>query len=261
MSTKRVSYTKLLKEALSAEWDTTKTVDAKGPMLDPILGYDGGGELETHKDAASILERYYFKEEVQEGLVEAVENELDEDPQKKAIAATKSDIADEVDAGETGSLTEQEEKEEEEEEEKEEEVEEGNTIVGTENAIIEKLISEMEEEDAETDEEAEEVEEGKAVVEQEEEEEEEEKELDVDKEVDEEEKEEIEEVAGAGAGPLPAMAAKSGMGDGIQRDDVEEAFNIFREQIEEETEEDDEEVDDEEVEEKVEIKTGKKVKV
>ena len=62
MSTKkRVSYQKLLKEAI-AEYDTTKTVDVKGPMLDPILSYAGGGELPTHKDAASILERYYFLE-------------------------------------------------------------------------------------------------------------------------------------------------------------------------------------------------------
>jgi hypothetical protein len=68
MSTKkRVSYQKLLKEAIS-EYDTSKTVDVKGPMLDPILSYAGGGELPTHKDAASILERYYFKEEADNGV-------------------------------------------------------------------------------------------------------------------------------------------------------------------------------------------------
>ena len=61
MGIKQVSYVKLLKEAI-AEFDTSKTVDMKGPMLDPIMSYDGAGELPTHKDAASILERYYFNE-------------------------------------------------------------------------------------------------------------------------------------------------------------------------------------------------------
>jgi len=53
---KKVSYTQLLKEAIQGT-DTSDTVDVKGPMLDPILSYKGGGELPTNKDAASILER------------------------------------------------------------------------------------------------------------------------------------------------------------------------------------------------------------
>ena len=70
-------YKQLLKEAI-AEFDTSKTVEVKGPMLDPILKYEGGGELPTNKDAsgiydaASILERYYFNENRDE-MVEEME--------------------------------------------------------------------------------------------------------------------------------------------------------------------------------------------
>ena len=53
---KRVNYMELLKESVAdphtADHDTSKAVDVKGPFLDPILSYDGGGELPTHKDAA-----------------------------------------------------------------------------------------------------------------------------------------------------------------------------------------------------------------
>jgi hypothetical protein len=62
MATKKVSYKNLLKQAIS-EFDTSKTVEVKGPMLDPILSWDGDGELPIYKDAASILERYYFNED------------------------------------------------------------------------------------------------------------------------------------------------------------------------------------------------------
>ncbi len=62
MATKKVSYKNLLKQAIS-EFDTSKTVEVKGPMLDPILKWDGQGELPVYKDAASILERYYFNED------------------------------------------------------------------------------------------------------------------------------------------------------------------------------------------------------
>ena len=254
MSTKKVSYTKLLKEALSTEWDTTKTVDTKGPMLDPILGYDGGGELETNKDAASILERYYFKEEVQEGLIEAVENELDEDPQKKAIPATKKDIEDEIDDGESGSATFKEGDEPvaeqddtppgppEEKKEEDEEMEE--SLKTTENSVIEKLISEMEEEgeDEEEEKKEEKMEEGEKVTEQDAPTDEEE--LDVDEKV--EDEEDVNEVVAN-----PSVASKVGVGDGVQKDEVEEAFNIFREQISDAAEEE----EDEKVEEKVEIKS------
>ena len=47
--TAKSKYASLLKEAIS-EFDTSKSVDVKGPMLDPILGYDGGGALQTKKE-------------------------------------------------------------------------------------------------------------------------------------------------------------------------------------------------------------------
>ena len=36
------SYMSLLKEAI-AEFDTSDNVEVKGPMLDPILSWDGNG--------------------------------------------------------------------------------------------------------------------------------------------------------------------------------------------------------------------------
>jgi len=216
---KRTSYTKLLKEALSTEWDTTKTVDTKGPMLDPILGYDGGGELETNKDAASVLERFYFKEKREADLIEHVDNEVSEVPDDN-IAKTKKDIEKEV--------VEQEEvaapAEEEEGEEDEGEKMAAEAIDASENAVIEKLIAEMEEEISDD-------------VISEQDDKEVEKDLDVDKEVkgedEEEEEEEEEEDVKESAVPPPSMQRMSGMGDGIQLDDLEEAFQIFQEEIEE----------------------------
>jgi hypothetical protein len=68
MSTKKVSYKNLLKQAIS-EFDTSKTVQVKGPMLDPILSWDGDGEIPIYKDAASILERYYFNENAEDPIM------------------------------------------------------------------------------------------------------------------------------------------------------------------------------------------------
>jgi len=70
------TYQEMLKENLS-EFDTTKTVDVKGPMLDPILGYDGDGELPTYKDAASVLERYYGFEKRSEHEITEMDYEND----------------------------------------------------------------------------------------------------------------------------------------------------------------------------------------
>jgi hypothetical protein len=67
MSGKKVGYMELLKEAIS-EFDTSKNVDVKGPMLDPIIGYDGGGEIQTHKNVSDILERYYFNQSEDKGV-------------------------------------------------------------------------------------------------------------------------------------------------------------------------------------------------
>jgi hypothetical protein len=65
---KKVSYKNLLKQAIS-EYDTSKTVQVKGPMLDPILSWDGDGEIPVYKDAASILERYYFNESQEDPIL------------------------------------------------------------------------------------------------------------------------------------------------------------------------------------------------
>ena len=68
------SYVQLLKEAI-AEFDTSDNMQVKGPMLDPILSWRGDGELPTNKDAASILERYYFNENEEKPLEPAYEND------------------------------------------------------------------------------------------------------------------------------------------------------------------------------------------
>jgi hypothetical protein len=73
--TKKVSYANLLKEALSDYTDTPKNVDTVGPFLDPILSYKGDGEIPTHKDAASILERYYFEQEQDKGVTVSLDEE------------------------------------------------------------------------------------------------------------------------------------------------------------------------------------------
>jgi hypothetical protein len=85
------TYQELLKENLS-EFDTTKTVDVKGPMLDPILGYEGDGELPTYKDAASVLERYYFGEKRSEDEVDEI-SEMG-DPEKPLDKKYENDKGD-----------------------------------------------------------------------------------------------------------------------------------------------------------------------
>jgi len=245
----KVSYMKLLKEAIS-EFDTSKSVDVKGPMLDPILSYKGGGELPTHKDAASILERYYFQEDedrgvsVNEDTLAADDNEIDAIPGKDP-QATKKDIEDEVTEGE--EVTEAEEEDEEEPAEVEQE---GSAIVDLENSVIEKLIGEMEDEAG--DEEVEESnnfagDEGEGTEaagtgnaddqvpdrkditkEQDEEEGDEEEEVDLDKGVKSE-------------GALTKARTRNDYDDVYDNGNVEEAFQIFKEQILEEADEEDEE--------------------
>lgn len=86
------SYMHLLKEAI-AEFDTSDTVEVKGPMLDPIIAWSGDGELPTYKDAASILERYYFNENAEEKLKTLDEAPLPPDQEndkgKKSATASK----------------------------------------------------------------------------------------------------------------------------------------------------------------------------
>jgi len=324
MSKKRVSYQNLLKTAI-AEFDTSKTVDIKGPMLDPILKWDGQGELPIYKDAASILERYYFNETTDKG-VEVAEMEYNEDgteaktdamedaegtgteqagtSDKATIPAAKKEIEKDLakesefsgkDVPKAKKYVDEAEEEAEAEEEEDEDEEVNESL---ENAVIEKLIAEMEEEDEDEEEEVEESEvmgytgdgvkpgmeapdekeasgpeddaqgagtqqagtgvdagqvpdrkdnadmmvKPKNYNEQEEagDEDEEEKDLDVDVEV--------KEDAGVGPGPVPAMAAKA-KGDnkeGDEADAYEEAFQIFKEAIEDDDEEDNEEEDKDE---------------
>lgn len=168
---KRVSYKKLLTEAIS-EFDTSKTSEVKGPMLDPILSWDGGGELPTNKDAASILERYYFEQDADPGVM--VEAEGDDDATEYTSASdvkgntqkhTQGAGTEQAGTTEKGEMEKREDEiakedldlfleqdeDEDEDEEKEEEMAES-----MENAVIEKLIAEMEEEEGEEEEEVEE---------------------------------------------------------------------------------------------------------
>ena len=197
MSTKR-SYMSLLKEAI-AEFDTSDNLEVKGPMLDPILSWDGGGEIPVFKDAASILERYYFNENNDKGI-----NVMDEGSELEAayqndkgsasgeamknakgtgteqagtsdaagILASKAekekDIAKEDVQLEQDDADEKEDDDKEPVEEKEfndkevpkdKEYTDESEELEMENAIIEKLISEMEDED-----DAEDVEEGEKIM-------------------------------------------------------------------------------------------------
>lgn len=146
---KRVNYMELLKESVADRGhDTTKSVDMKGPFLDPILGYDGGGELPTHKDASSILERYYFNQDADKGVSVTSEDasirqvgndkgalkDVPEDVDKSKVDAKKATELKEKDlrGGGGGDFV------EEEEDLLEDDVE---------NAVIERLIAEMEEDE------------------------------------------------------------------------------------------------------------------
>ena len=185
MSKKRVSYQNLLKQAIS-EFDTSKTVDVKGPMLDPILKWDGDGELPIYKDAASILERYYFNEK-NDGGVEVSEAEYNEDGTEKqtdsekhgegagteqagtsdasTIDGAKKEAAKEIakesklkdkDTPKAKKYVDEKAKKLKEKKEEQED-EEDEDMTGTlENAVIEKLIAEMEEEEEEEKDESEE---------------------------------------------------------------------------------------------------------
>lgn len=87
---KKVSYKNLLKQAIS-EYDTSKTVQVKGPMLDPILSWDGDGEIPVYKDAASILERYYFNESQEDPILvdDLQEMEYNQDGTEKKTSSEK----------------------------------------------------------------------------------------------------------------------------------------------------------------------------
>jgi len=313
MATKKVSYKNLLKEAISEFTDVAKHAEVKGPFLDGILKWDGGGELPTTQDAASILERYYFNENQDDDVEVTTEDEGSSagasmknakgagteqagTSDASTVAASKTEKEKDI-AKEQEEIKEQDEKEEDEEEEKveeqekpkPEEEEEEDVTEDIENAVIEKLIAEMEEED----EEEEKVEEGETMAgkkdfegvaagmeatkekksknpeedttgagteqagtgtsagkvpnrkdvadsfvkpknyteqeDAEKPEEEEEEELDVDAK--------IKEDAGVGGPPIKMKGAGGKPGMGEDEEDIEEAFEIFKEQIEDEDEE------------------------
>lgn len=150
---KKIAYTNLLKEALFENTFQKGAMDVKGPMLDPILGYDGGGELPTHKDAASILERYYFNEnDNRVSVKEHEDNDIDEVPPKEdnKLKSIKKQIEKEITT---------------ESDNKDFDTIEVNEDCGcnsvnedtVEESVIQKLISEMESDDNEDEDEDEEI--------------------------------------------------------------------------------------------------------
>ena len=97
--TKKVSYLDLLKEAIT-EYDASQ-LDYKGPLINPMLTFDGSVELKSNEpsaDVASVLERYYYKEQAEEGLAvpEDEKNEVKTGENPDTIAATKADIEKEI---------------------------------------------------------------------------------------------------------------------------------------------------------------------
>jgi hypothetical protein len=252
---KKVSYMQLLKEAIS-EYDA-KVMDYKGPMTEPALTFDGDSELETNKDASSILERYYFNEKKEklveqddgvgpENPVDLDEDEDAEDPNEIITGEEADDVDETMDDLEAELM---------EEDLALEDYEPGdpdivakdkpldvdsmvtNEMVSLENSVIERLIQEMEEEEKadggeagtdladekKVDDVLEDLDLLEAELEAGEDEDEDKEEVvDVDKEIENE---------GAGMGPIKVKAAQ----------EVEEAFRIFKEQIEEEEEEEEEE--------------------
>jgi hypothetical protein len=159
------SYMNLLKEAIS-EFDTSDNLEVKGPMLDPILSWDGDGEIPTQKDAAGILERYYFNEKEDkpvETLDEAdYENDKGNPASGESMKNAKGTGTEQAGTSDSDTvLGGKEEKKKDIAKEAEdmtddaEEVEESEDLtedLEMENAIIEKLISEMEDDDDDEDE-------------------------------------------------------------------------------------------------------------
>lgn len=236
------SYKELLKESIVQEFDTSKTADVKGPMLDNILSYTGDGELPTHQDAASILERYYGFEGKDKGVnvMEAPQNEIPEVPEDNLNKA-KNDIEDEVEPSKTVGDSSAVKINAGPEDIEEGTVEEGIIEEDLENTVLERLISELEEqEEAEPEEEPEEKPEGA---------EKDAEKLDVDKE--------LKEATGGGSlpGGKTSTGKKLGTSGSYSGDEIEEAFQLFQEQIEDEEDEEDENGDEnEEMEESLVVK-------
>lgn len=168
------TYMSLLKEAI-AEFDTSDNLEVKGPMLDPILSWSGDGELPVYKDAASILERYYFNEDADEGVSSLDEGELEAKYQNdkgsasgEAMKNTKGTGTEQAGTSDSDTVLDSKKEKEKDiakededlqmEEEwddkdvpKEKEYTDESEDLDMENAIIEKLIEEMEDEDDDDD--------------------------------------------------------------------------------------------------------------
>jgi hypothetical protein len=230
------SYKELLKESIIKEFDASQYAsqfNVKGPMLDAIISYRGDGELTTHQDAASILERYYYGENAENGVdtMDASKNEIPAVPTENSDKAL-NEIEDEIEPskpdGDSSAVL----------------IKSGPEGIeeDLENTVLERLISELEEQEQMEDEpEKEKTEkdiEPKDV-----------EDLDVDKEL----KENL-------PGFKSSTGYKMGSGGSVRvGDEIEEAFQLFQEQIEnEEDEEDDEKKEEEKVAEQKRLKMKKK---
>jgi len=229
------SYKELLKESIVREFDTSKTADVKGPMLSAILSYEGDGELHTHQDAASILERYYYGENKDDGVnvMEAPQNEIPEVPADNLNKA-KDDIEDEVESkkpdGDSSAVLIKSGPED---------IEESIVEKDLENTVLERLIAELEEQEKMEDEDEDEKKDEKK--DEKEMEPKDVEKLDVDKELKEAD----------GGGSLPGGKTSTGKKLGTSGsysgdDELEEAFQLFQEQIEDEVEDEDEDEDEDE---------------
>ena len=161
---KNNSYLDLLKEAAGTKGDfedVGQAVDVKGPMTDGILGYRGDGEMQTHKSASQVLERYYFgkssedtvvsesdSQEVSESEEVTEDEEVSEgeevqeqhpDAEPDGLEQMKKEIEKAVTDDKT-EVSESEEVSEGSEPSEGEEVQEGDS---SEEAVLKKLISEM----------------------------------------------------------------------------------------------------------------------
>ena len=236
------TYQELLKENLS-EFDTTKTIDVKGPMLDPILGYEGDGELPTYKDAASVLERYYFGEKRKDDEINEMDYENDKGDSKGESMKKTEGPEGEQQAGTSDADTAQgaeKEKEKDITKESKEAGKDGEVVSEKEMNTPDLKSKEMKDADGPEGEEQagtgdtykefkkrvveaiEDIVDTESLTEKDEEEEKEEKDEEKDEKGDDkEEKEEMKEDAGVGAGPLPALAAKA-KSDNKEGDEEEE---------------------------------------
>lgn len=137
---KKPSYVDLLKEQIALREYDIKDFGYKGPMTEPIISYDGEGEMETNQTITDLLDKYYLKEKKDERIIEQGEGgEAGEEPEQNEIVtgeepddidATMDDFEDEILEGE----------------DEDEAFDPDDVNEALESAIIERLIKEMEEE-------------------------------------------------------------------------------------------------------------------